>query len=166
MTRKIRENEQDKAFAGSLHYLKYRPRTRYEIETYLKKKGFSDTAVSGAIKRLEDYRFIDDAEFARMWVENRSRNRPRGAFALRRELAQKGVPEALAEKALSDFHETEPAWRVVLPKLKRWEKLESIELKRKIYDHLRRRGFAYDTCEEVLKKALHLLGKEPTDSFA
>ncbi|MFP4158749.1 MAG: regulatory protein RecX [Desulfobacterales bacterium] len=152
-----RKQNQD-AFARSLHYLKYRPRSRREIKLYLEKKGFSPSEISEAIERLEHYRYIDDKEFARIWIENRTRNRPRGKFALRCELKGKGISEDITEKMLADFDEGEPAWLAVLPRLEGWSGLEPIELKKKIYDYLRRRGFAYHTCEQVFKRAAKHLG--------
>lgn len=146
------------AFARSLHFLKYRPRSSHEIRHYLEKKGFSASEVSEAIKRLEQYRYIDDTEFARIWIENRARNRPRGEFALRCELKEKGVPEEIIDSMLADFDEAEPAWKAVSPKLEKWADLEPFELKKKIYDYLRRRGFAFTTCEEVFKRAKDGLG--------
>lgn len=152
-----RKQNQD-AFARSLNFLKYRPRSRWEIKHYLEKKGFSPSEISDAIERLEHYRYIDDTEFARIWIENRTRNRPRGQFALRCELKEKGVSEEITEKMLADFDEEEPAWLAVLPRLERWSGLEPIELKKKIYEYLRRRGFAYTTCEQVFKRAAKHLG--------
>ncbi|MCF8094657.1 MAG: RecX family transcriptional regulator [Desulfobacteraceae bacterium] len=159
MNGRICRDESEDAFARSLHYLKYRPRSRREVIEYLEKKGFSETAVFEAISRLEQYRYINDEEFARIWIDNRTRNRPRGEFALRRELKQKGVSEDIIERMLSGFHEAEPAWRAVLPRLEQWAGIEWLGLKKKVYDHLRRRGFAYATCEEVYKRAAEYLGK-------
>lgn len=156
----ISRDEHEDAFARSLNYLKYRPRSKHEVKRYLEKKGFSDPAVCEAIKRLEEYRYIDDKEFARIWIENRSRNRPRGKFALRYELKQKGVSEAVIESMLADFNETEAAWRAVLPRLEHWAGLEAIEFKKRVYDHLRRRGFAYAACEEAFKRAEEHLGMQ------
>lgn len=152
-----RKQNQD-AFTRSLHFLKYRPRSRREINRYLENKGFSPSEISDAIERLERYRYIDDKEFARIWIENRTRNRPRGEFALRCELKEKGVSDEIIEKMLADFDEVEPAWFAVLPRLERWSGLEPIELKKKIYDYLRRRGFSYPTCEQVFKRAEKHLG--------
>ncbi|MCF8111326.1 MAG: RecX family transcriptional regulator [Desulfobacteraceae bacterium] len=141
------------AFSRALHFLKYRPRSRKEVKNYLEKKGFHESDIAETLKKLEKYRYIDDEQFARLWIENRSRNRPRGEFALRHELKQKGIKDETIEKSLSGFQEKEPAWRAVSPRLKQWSLLERIDLKKKIYDHLRRRGFSSQTCEDVFNKA-------------
>ncbi|MFP4194570.1 MAG: regulatory protein RecX [Desulfobacterales bacterium] len=146
------------AFSRALHFLKYRPRSRKEVRDYLEKKGFSEAGIADTLKKLERYRYIDDEQFARLWIENRCRNRPRGEFALRRELQQKGIKEEIIDNSLSGFQEKEPAWRAVSPRLGQWALLDRIDLKKKIYEHLRRRGFSFQTCEDVFQSAAERLG--------
>ena len=43
--------------------------------------------------RLVELGYLDDAEFARAWVERRDRSRPRGEIVLRRELRARGIPD-------------------------------------------------------------------------
>jgi regulatory protein len=45
---------------------------------------------------------LDDAAFARAWVESRDRARPRGERALRSELARKGIDRQLADDVLEE----------------------------------------------------------------
>lgn len=147
------EDEPEYAFSRALGYLGHRPRSRKEIKEYLGKKGFSESATADVLNRLENYRYIDDEQFARIWIEDRSRHRPRGEFALRYELKQKGIEEAILNRALSGFEEKEPAWRAVFPRLKQWAGLDPLNLKKKIYDHLGRRGFSFQTCQDVFEMA-------------
>ncbi len=62
--------------------------------------GYRDDLVASAIDRLADLGMLDDAAFARQWVESRDRARPRGERALRSELAQRGVDRAVVESVL------------------------------------------------------------------
>jgi regulatory protein len=48
---------------------------------------------------------LDDATFARTWIESRDRARPRGEIALRRELALKGVDRAVVDELLEERRE-------------------------------------------------------------
>ncbi|MFW6283981.1 MAG: RecX family transcriptional regulator, partial [Desulfosalsimonas sp.] len=126
--RLLSEDQKQKAFEKSLGFLQYRPRSRAEITAYLEKKDFSGPAVQNAVSRLESYGYIDDEAFARMWIESRSRSRPKGEFALRYELRQKGVNEAIIDRMLAGFDETGPAWRAVAPRLSTWAKLDRTQL--------------------------------------
>ncbi len=62
--------------------------------------GYRNDLVASAIDRLSDLGMLDDAAFARQWVESRDRARPRGERALRSELAQRGVDRAVVESVL------------------------------------------------------------------
>src|SRR5665647_3838357 len=53
------------------HYLSYRLRSTWEMETYLKRKGCSTDLIADTIKYLTDKKLIDDQEFANRWIENR-----------------------------------------------------------------------------------------------
>lgn len=163
--RLLHEDEKQKAFDRCLHYLRYRPRSRAEIIGYLEKKGFSGPAVQNAISRLESYGYIDDKSFARMWIESRCRSRPKGEFALRHELRQKGVDEAIIDQILTDFEETGPAWRAVAPRLAAWAKLDRPALKQKFYQYLNRRGFSWETCQTVWTQALAFLDTQAEKKY-
>ncbi|MCF8025568.1 MAG: RecX family transcriptional regulator [Desulfobacteraceae bacterium] len=148
------EDQREHALSRAMHYLKFRPRSREEVRAFLEKKGFAGTIIADTLKKLENFKYLDDAEFARAWIESRCRHRPRGEFALRHELYQKGVKEVIIDRMLADFQEAEPAWRAVAPKLAQWKKFQPFDLKKKIFDHLRRRGFSFETCEAVYQKVL------------
>ncbi len=154
------EDEKQTAFERALHFLQYRPRSRWEILQYFEKKGFSQSAAADAMARLERYRYVDDKAFARMWIESRSRSRPRGEFGLRYELVQKGIAESVIDHVLDGYEETGPAWRAVKPRLGTWSKLDKNELKQKIYGYLKRRGFSWQTIQYVYEQAVSCLEKK------
>ena len=78
----------ERAREKALSYLSYRPRSETELERYLKDKEFSDRVIEDVIERLRRVELVDDREFARFWVENRTRFRQRGRRALVVELRQ------------------------------------------------------------------------------
>ncbi len=149
-------DETQRAFEKALFYLRFRPRSKTEIIRYLEKKEFDSRAIEETLKRLEHYQYIDDASFAAFWVESRKNHRPKGLFALRFELREKGIDEAIIERALMPYDEPDAAWRAVSTKLGGWRNLPRMELKVKIYNFLKRRGFSFETCEAVFTKAYEM----------
>lgn len=147
------EDELERAYHLALRYLGYRARSLAEMERYLKGKGFSPSCRKTTLDRLIQNRFVDDREFAGMWVENRKRINPRGAYALRQELLEKGVDEALIDENLDRFDETASAFDAVKKKLGLWLKLPPEDLQKKIYGFLSQRGFSYETTREVTERA-------------
>jgi SOS response regulatory protein OraA/RecX len=87
--------------AAAARFLEARPRSTDEVRHRLREAGYRDDLVEGALRRLTELGFLDDAGFARTWVESRDRARPRGVRALRDELRRMGVAAADIEGALA-----------------------------------------------------------------
>jgi regulatory protein len=146
-------DEKDFAYSRALYYLKFRPRSRIEIKRYLTEKEFSLPAIRNALSRLEDNGYINDHDFARLWVENRLRFRPKGIYALTAELREKGIDDQIIKSALKDLDELKSAWAAVAPRIKRLQKLEKSDFKKKLYSFLSRRGFGYSICKDICDQA-------------
>jgi regulatory protein len=142
-----------RAFFRALYFLNFRPRSRIEVERYLDDKGFLKDAVRDALTRLEDLGYLNDHEFARMWIENRCRLNPKGAYVLREELRQKGIREKIIRELLVNLDERELAWKAAAPKLRRMKTLEKKEFIKKLGAFLSRRGFSYRICREICDQA-------------
>ena len=88
--------------AAAARFLGTRPRSADEVRRRLRDAGYRADLVEGTLDRLTELGYLDDAAFARAWVESRDRTRPRGARALRDELRRKGVAVTDAEAALAE----------------------------------------------------------------
>lgn len=82
-------------------FLETRSRSVAEVRRRLTGAGYRKPLVEAAIERLIELGFLDDAAFARSWVDARDRTRPRGEQALRRELRLKGVDAEVIQAALA-----------------------------------------------------------------
>lgn len=147
------EGETHLAYQRAVRYLALRPRSRTEIEGYLRGKGDSEETVAQVLARLESGGYVDDAQFARFWVENRLRFRPRGSRAMRFELRQKGLAQDDIDAALEGLDEEEAAWEAVAGKVERWQGLDEREFLQKAMAYLGRRGFNFDVCRNVGRRA-------------
>ena len=147
------EDEQGRAYNRGVRFLAHRPRSVAEMRQYLEKKEFSAAAIDFAVEKLRDRGYLDDEAFARFWVDNRMRFRPRGVYGLRYELRQKGIDDEVIDGALAGIDEEAAAWRAVQPKLAAWRKLERRQFENKMAGFLTRRGFSYDTARIVSKRA-------------
>jgi regulatory protein len=98
---------------------------------------------------LERAGLVDDEEFARFWVENRERFRPRGPQALRYELRQKGIGEQIIDEAVAQIDFWDSAYRSAEKKARQWSHLDEEAFRRKLVAYLNRRGFNYQVAREV-----------------
>jgi len=85
---------------AAARFLEVRARSVVEVRRRLGQAGYRSDLVEAAIERLTELGMLDDATFARTWIESRDRARPRGEIALRRELALKGVDRAVVDELL------------------------------------------------------------------
>ncbi|MDQ3870400.1 MAG: RecX family transcriptional regulator [Chloroflexota bacterium] len=83
-------------------FLAVRPRSVAETRRRLRRLGYRQELVDLVVARLTEMGYLDDAAFAGAWVESRDRSAPRGAAALRRELALKGVERRTIEGVLEE----------------------------------------------------------------
>ena len=150
-------DERERAYDRALRYLSYRPRSRAEMERYLQRIGLGDEPRLEVIARLEAAGYLDDAAFARFWVESRQSFRPRSRRALRYELQQKGVGRQAVEEAMAEQSDESAAWQAIEGKLSRWSNVSKDELRRKISGYLARRGFGYATIKQVYQEACRVL---------
>ncbi|HSH81047.1 MAG TPA: RecX family transcriptional regulator, partial [Herpetosiphonaceae bacterium] len=81
-----RAEADSKAWNAALRLLEVRPRTEHEIRDRLRRKQYAPEQIDAAVVRLRELELLDDTQFARMWVANRSAVNPRGALGLKREL--------------------------------------------------------------------------------
>jgi regulatory protein len=92
--------DQQPVMDAAAAFLSVRPRSVAETRRRLLRSGYPENLVGQVIDRLASLRYLDDVEFARLWVESRDRARPRGEIALRRELALKGVARETVDAVL------------------------------------------------------------------
>ena len=142
------------AYNRALRFLGYRPRSRLEVARYLKSKEYDADLTEDVIERLAHRGYVDDVAFARFWIDNRLQHRPRGAHALRHELRQKGISDAIIEEALAGLDEEMSAWSAVQSKLSLWSTLEEFDLRKKMTGFLARRGFGYDAIRATFDRTL------------
>ena len=143
------------AYDAAVRYLASRPRSVSEIKRHLRTKRFDEAEQDRAIDQLRAQRYIDDEAFARYWVEQRAKFRPKGQRAIASELMQKGVAREIIDLVLGEADpdaETKRARESIRRPMTRWLSMDDNERKRKIHQYLVTRGFSYDVIEEVIAK--------------
>jgi len=76
------------------------PRTRAQLATTLRKRRIPDEVADAVLGRFAEVGLIDDAAFARAWVESRHHGRGLARKALAAELRQRGVSDGEVRSAV------------------------------------------------------------------
>jgi regulatory protein len=151
---------EEKAKNVAIGFIEYRPRSVAETRQHLQKKEYPDDVIDRVVARLETVELLNDATFARYWVEQRETFKPRSKMALQLELRQKGIDRALIETAVAEVDEIAAATQAAQAKARRWQNLPELEFRKKLNGFLQRRGFSYDIIREVHEALWEALNNE------
>jgi regulatory protein len=138
----------DKLYNQTLRYVAMRPRTRWEIETYLERKNGSPTLKEQIVNKLTNIGLIDDEKFAKAFVADRRLLRPTSRRKLIAELRKKRLASGIIEQAVgSEKDEERTALAEVIAKKRKQAKYQD-DLK--LMQYLARQGFNYDDIKHEL----------------
>ena len=152
----LNRDQFQKALDTALNFLSYRPRSEKEVRQNLVRKGFSESFIERVITRLKELQFIDDAAFARFWVQNREAHSPRSHRALEFELRTKGVNQETLDEAIEETIDQETsATAAARKKLRSLRNLDYKDFRQKLGSYLARRGYDYATIKSVVNSLWH-----------
>jgi len=145
-----------------LRLLTLAPRTRAQLAEALRKRGIPDDAADEVLSRFEDVGLIDDAAFARAWVESRHYSRGLSGRALSAELRQRGVAadeiRAAIDAQLGPEAEVSAARRLVDRRLESTRGLPPEQRTRRLAGMLARKGYPAGLAFRVIREALETEG--------
>src|ERR687893_2994188 len=149
-------DQASRATEAALVFLGYRPRSEKEVRDRLRRGGYEQEAIEHAISRLHEWRYLDDADFARRWVENRTTHRPRGKRLLQQELRHKGIDTETVREVIAevDLDETGAAEALARRRLPSYAGDDPGAIRRRLGAYLARRGYGYDVIRIALDRAL------------
>lgn len=144
-----------------LNQLSYAPKTRSQLREVLLKREIPEDVADEVLSQFADVGLIDDAAFAKAWVESRHHSKGLAGRALKAELRRRGVGsddinEAVA--ALDPDAETETARRLVERKLSSTRGLPTETRTRRLAGMLARKGYPAGLAFRIIREALDAEG--------
>ncbi len=144
-----------------LDQLTGRARTRAELASKLAARGVPDDVAARLLDRFTEVGLIDDAGFARDWVEQRQHGKGLARRALRQELRRKGVDDEVVREVLEEVdpdEEEEAARRVVRSRLRSVASLPTDKATRRLVGALARKGHGASLAYRVVREELAAVG--------
>jgi regulatory protein len=148
---------EEAARAICLRLLTAGPRTRAQLATALRKRRIPDEVAESVLSRFTEVGLIDDAAFARAWVESRHHGRGLARRALRAELRQRGIPDGDVRSAvglLGPQDELATARRLVAKRLPASQGKPAPARARQLMGMLARKGYSAGLAAQVVREAL------------
>ena len=143
------ESEKQTAYNKALKLVSVRYKTQKEVQDYLYNKGYLPAVVAYAIKKLNEYHFIDDERYVDSFIA--SHKNTMGKLKLKQLLFAKGVSENLInEKLEDDFEQTEQI-KILAEKYMR-TKENNYANKQKLARYLMGKGFEFDDIKKVINE--------------
>ena len=133
-------------YEAALCMLDQAAQTSGDLLTKLRRKGYAEPAARAAVERLLGNSLIDDARYAQRLAQGQLA-KPVGAYAVRRKLMAKRLPEEAIEAAMEDFDGEQQAQACREAAEKLWRKYSSLPVREgraKLSQALARRGFSWD----------------------
>ena len=145
------------ALDRAVGYLAARACSTREIEQKLLRAGYRPSTVEMVIYKLQRENLLDDADFARQWVESRQHHKL-GRSRIAQELRRKGISKEEAEDALSVIDDDDQLSGAVALAEKAAARIKPGEDMRKaasrIAGMLARRGYSWDIAKQAIQQAL------------
>jgi regulatory protein len=146
-----------------LRLLTLAPRTRAQLADALRKRGIPDAAADEVLSRFADVGLIDDAAFARAWVESRHHGRGLAGRTLSAELRRRGVADEEIRDAVAELGpdaEVTAVRRLVEQKLASTRGYAPEVRIRRLAGMLARKGYPAGLAFRVIREALEAEGAD------
>ncbi len=141
-------------------FLSYRPRSEPELRERLRKRNFTAESIDAVVSRMKEQGLVDDTAFARFWAENRDSFSPRSQWLTGMELRRKGVSEEVIQQAVGVLDDNDSAYRAAFKKARNLPRQDYQSFRRRLGEHLQRRGFGYGVINDTVKRLWNELESE------
>jgi regulatory protein len=146
-----------------LRLLTIAPRTRAQLAQAMHRRGVPDEAAENVLSRFTDVGLIDDAAFARAWVESRHHSRGLSRRSLSAELRRQGVESDEIREAVETLdpeQEVATARRLVEQKMAATRGQPSEVRIRRAAGTLARKGYPPGLVFRLIKEVLEQEGRQ------
>lgn len=157
------ESPEARARQVCLSLLMERPQTSAQLARALRKSAIPDEVAEEVLSRFTDAGLIDDAAFARAWIDSRHHGRGLSGRALTQELRHRGVDDDQIREAVGSLTpeaEAETARRLVERKLAATRGLPPEARSRRLAGMLARKGYPPGLAFRVIREALQEEGSQ------
>jgi len=146
----------------AFRYLGRRQHSTSELRIKLKQKGYETELINEVLDDLKNKNYLDDTEFAKMFVEEKIKLKLWTEQKLRSELIKRGIKSEIISDVLRNIiSEEDKLNNVITVASKKYDTLKNRKLdkdliKKKLITFLNSRGYDYavikEVCDELIKE--------------
>lgn len=151
------EKARKRTMERAVRLLAAKPRSVGELRERLLEKNWTNAEiVETVLQKLEEYKFVNDEQFAHDFAASKLRQKPVGKRRLQQSLQQKQLDKEIVEHALEQVYEETPEADLVEEAIKKRIRLKGLPENRddtkKFYDYLMRQGFSYGLISDKMRE--------------
>lgn len=140
------------AMRSAVRLLSYRPRSERELRQRLARRGLPGRAISVALTRLRELGYLDDAAFARFWIETHQPARPRARRVVAGQLRRRGITPEQVEEATAGIDDEAAAYEAAWRRVRSLRDLEYQAFRERLGRFLTGRGFGYEVARRAIDR--------------
>ncbi len=148
---------------SALRLLARRPRTVREIRDRLREQEFDDAVIASTIDDLTRAGLLNDLAFAETYARDALTLRPAGKLLIQRNLLRLGVDKSTAQTVVDRAFQAHPQDSAALALARKYlqkaralrPKTDTRTLRQRLAGYLGRRGYPWETIQQVLRDLLH-----------
>ena len=149
--------DKNEALKFAMKLISLRKRSVFEIKKRLRKKKFEGDIIEEVLQELENYKYLNDEEFAEAYINDRINFNPRGRFLIKKELNERGIAENIIERKIEELlskeKEIESAKKMAEKKSRTInDRTDKIKVNQKIRSYLQSKGYSFDIINLVVKQ--------------
>jgi regulatory protein len=150
----------EKFYKAAIRYLSFRSRSQKEVSDYLAKKKCDELTSKRILDSLKRDKFLNDEEFARMWIRERTLIKPKAVRVIKMELKQKGISNEIIDFVMTNdeglmINDLDLAFKLAEKKLRTiHDQTDKYKVKEKLGRFLASKGFDWDTIKAAIDQTL------------
>jgi regulatory protein len=156
----------EKFYKAAIRYLSFRSRSEKEMRDYLKRKTenlkpkIDEDIAERIVQSLKGDKFLNDEEFAKMWIRERTLIKPKAVRVIKIELKQKGISDEIIDFVMTNdeglmINDLESAMKLAEKKLRTiHDQSDKFKVKEKLGRYLASKGFDWDTIKAAIDQSL------------
>lgn len=147
----LAKNQDKVCFDTALTYVSKFTKPEKELRKHLITKGFLDCDIDFAIEKLKSYNYLNDENYAKMYIQNRHDSK--GKKAIFYELKNKGIDQEIIQQNLQCITSQEDVIEKLASKFLK-NKKDDPKVKEKLFRHLASKGFEFEEINSVVRRIL------------
>lgn len=155
LTKIVNENNKESILDTAIHYIEIKMRSKNEVISYLKKKGYEDNDIDNTIKKLEKLNLLNDSQYVKAFITDKMNLSNDGPNKIKNSLLNNNINEVIINKYMDEIDNKiiyDKLEKLIDKKIRLTKNISGNPLKYKLLSYFINQGYDKYMIEEILVK--------------